>query len=134
MACSCVGTKILQKMWEGPCGEGIWPCLDPWDSVRLRTASTYWNVPGKYRPHDELFFFLTQKPVVASNEVLPNPYVSAETLKACALIGLHLVGAEGEEGSSGSRCPDLGDVWRHGCPMSPEWFSSCSTSVTSCGG
>ena len=22
-------------------------CLDPWDSVRLRTASTHWNVPKK---------------------------------------------------------------------------------------
>ena len=62
------------------------------------------------------------------------PYVSAETLKACALIGLHLLAAEGEEGSSGSQSPDLGDMWRHGCPVSPERFRSCSTSVASCGG
>ena len=39
--------------------------------------------------------------VVASNEVLPNLYVSAETLKAGALIGLHLLAAEYEMGSSG---------------------------------
>ena len=25
-------------------------------------------------------------------------------------------------------------MWRHGCPTSPEWFSSCSASDTSCGG
>ena len=51
MAYSCVGVKILQKkMWEGPYWEGVWPCLHPWDSVRLPTASTYWNVPGKYGP------------------------------------------------------------------------------------
>ena len=53
MACSCVCTKILQKMWEGPFWEGVWPCLDPLDSVRLRTASTYWNISGKYGPHNE---------------------------------------------------------------------------------
>ena len=36
---------------------------------------------------------------VASNEVSSNPFVSAETLKACALVGLHLL---------------------QGCPVSPE--------------
>ena len=34
-ACSDVGTKILQEMLEGTSWEGVWPCLDPWDSVRL---------------------------------------------------------------------------------------------------
>ena len=43
---------------SGPFWEGVWPCLGPWDSVRLRTASTHWNVPRKYGPHGELFFFL----------------------------------------------------------------------------
>ena len=46
---------------------------------------------------------------MASNDVSSNPFVSAETLKACALIGLHLVAAEGEAGSSGSPSPDSGD-------------------------
>ena len=40
-----------------------------------------------------------QEQVVASNELLPNPCVSAETLKACALIGLHLLAADNEIGS-----------------------------------
>ena len=35
--------------------------------------------------------FVKKELVVASNEVLPNPFVSAETLKACALICLHLL-------------------------------------------
>ena len=92
---------MFAKMWERPFGDGVWPYLDPWDSVCLRTASAHWNVPGKYGPRGELFFFLIQKePVVASNEVLPNPFVSAETLKVCAIIGLHLLAA-GEAGSSG---------------------------------
>ena len=100
-------------MWERQFWEGVWPYLDPWDSVRLRTASTHWNVPGKYGPHGELFFFLIKKEqVVASSEVLPNPCVSAETLKACALNGLHLLATEGEDGSSGRQSPDS-------CPESP---------------
>ena len=86
------------------------------------------------RMASSLFFLAQNEPVVASNEVVPNPYVSAGTLKACALIGLHLWASDYEVGSSGSHSPDLGDMWRHGCPVSPERFSSCSTSVTFCGG
>ena len=47
--------------------------------------------------------------------------VSAKTLKACALIGLHLLAAEGEGGSSGRQSPDLGDIWKYGCPKRPDW-------------
>ena len=71
--------------------------------------------------------------MAVSNEVPSNPFVSAETLKACALIGLHPLAAEGEAGSSGSQSPALGDMWRQGCPKSPEWISSCSASETSLG-
>ena len=46
---------------------------------------------------------MKKEQVVASNEVLPNPVVSAETLKACALIGLLLLAAEGGAESSGSQ-------------------------------
>ena len=58
--------------------------------------------------------------VVASDEVSSNPFVSAETQKACALIGLHLLAAEGEAGSSGSQSPIV----------SPEWSSSRSATET----
>ena len=99
MACSWVSSGILKKKWERPFSEGVWPYLDPWGSVRLRTASTHRNFPGKFGPHSELIFFLIKKEqVVASNELLPNPFVSAEMLKACALTGLHLLAAEGEDG------------------------------------
>ena len=88
--------------------------------MRLGTASTKWNVPGRCGPHGELFFFLIKKElVVASADVSSNPFLSAETLKACALTGLHLL-AEGDAGSSGSQSPDVGHVWRHGCPKSPD--------------
>ena len=91
------------------------------------------NVPGKYGQHGELCFLLTKKEqVMASIEVLPNPCVSVETLEACALIGLHLLAADCEMGSSGSQSPDLGDMWQYWCPKSRIWSSPCSASVT-CG-
>ena len=44
MACGGEGSGMVPKMWDTPLWEGVWPCLDPWDSVRLRTASTHRNV------------------------------------------------------------------------------------------
>ena len=82
--------------------EGVWPCLDPWDVVRLRTPSSYCTVPEKHGPHSELFIFLIKKEPVAHTKAVPfKSVVPAETLKACALICLHLLTAEGEAGSSG---------------------------------
>ena len=118
MACGTVGANILQKMWEGLHWEGVWPHPDPWDVVGLRTTSSVWNVPGKYGPHGELFFFLIKEPFALTQAVQFKPFVPAETLEACALIGLHLLAA-GEARSSGSQCLDFGDMWRYGCPEKP---------------
>ena len=49
--------QALQNLWRKPIWEGVWPHVDRWDSVRLRTVSMHRNVPGKYEPHGELFFF-----------------------------------------------------------------------------
>ena len=88
MAFSIVGAKILQKMWRGPYWEGVWLCLDPRGVVRLRTSTSYRNVPGKNGPHCELLFFLIRKEPVALTKAVPcKPFVSAETLNLCALIG-----------------------------------------------
>ena len=96
--------------------------------MRLRTASTCWNAPGKYGPHGELLSFLIKKGL--RTRCRPNPRVSAEKLEACALIGLHLLAAESEAGSTGGQSPDLGDMWRHGCLVSLEWISCCSARET----
>ena len=48
------GRWLPPEFVEKPIWEGVWPYLDPMDSVCLRTA-------GKYGPHGELFFFLIQK-------------------------------------------------------------------------
>ena len=121
--CGRVGSSdMVSKLWDKPLWEKVWSYLDPWDSVRLRTASTYWNDPGKYGPHVELFFlYIKKEQMVTSSEVLPNPYVSAETLRSCALIGLRLLTTDYEVESSGSQFPDLGNMWKYGCPKSSIW-------------
>ena len=125
MACGIVGANILQKTLEGPHWEGVWPCLDPWDGMRLRTSSSCWNVQGKHGPHSELFFFLIRKEPVALTKAVPfKPFVSADTLKVCALIGLHLLAAQKKGGSSGSQFPDLGQTRGDTVAQkSPDWDS-----------
>ena len=60
------------------------------------------EVPKKYGPHDELFFSM-----VLSELVEFGPCFSAETVQACALIGLYM-----------NSYPDLGDFLECGCPKS----------------
>ena len=48
-----VVSDLMLPMWKGV----LWPLLDAWDSARLCTTSTQENVPGRYRPNGELFFF-----------------------------------------------------------------------------
>ena len=64
MAVSAVGAKSLQKVWEGPCWEG----MDPKDVVGLRTTASIWNVPNKCGPYDELFFFFLKEPVAIKDK------------------------------------------------------------------
>ena len=73
------GVGFLERLWEKPIWEGVWPYLDPMDRVCLRTASMEWNAPGKYGPHGELFFFLIQKEpaTVPGNEAF-SPFFNAD--------------------------------------------------------
>ena len=88
--------KLLQALWKQGNGtrsggveseeEVLWPCLDAWDSLRLRTTSTQWNVPERYGPHGEFFFFLLKKePLVLSELVRFGPSVPIEKVKAMCL-------------------------------------------------
>ena len=125
MTCGREGPVVVPKMWDTPMWEGVWSYLDPWDSERLRTASTPWNVPGKYGPHDELFFFLlTKEAVVLSESIEFGPCISTKMEKACALIGLHMMAEEISLRSDSATSPDLGDMWRYGCPKGPVWSSN----------
>ena len=49
-AANVVGAKILQKMREALCWEGVWFLLDPSDFVGLRTTASVRSVPKKYGP------------------------------------------------------------------------------------
>ena len=86
-----VVSDLMLPLWE----EVLWPFLDAWDSVCLRTTSTQWNVPGRYGPHGELFFFLLKnEPMVLRELVRFGPSIPVEAMKACAFVGLHMM-AEG---------------------------------------
>ena len=81
--------------------------------------------PEEVRTARRAFFSFPSKgsPLLLQRQSSLSPFVSAETVKACALIGSHWVAAEGESGSCGSQSPDSGDMERHGCPKSPDWDS-----------
>ena len=88
MTCDRVVSGLILPLWE----EVFWLFLDALDSVRLRTASTQWNVPGRYGPCGELFFFLLkEEPMVLSELVRFGNSIPVEPVKACALIGLHMI-------------------------------------------
>ena len=92
----------------------------------LRTASMEWNVPGKYGPHREVFFFLIQKEpamVLVSENFSPffnadirTSFFYADVFKKCALIVLHLILRSEEETVMGVTSPGLRDEWKMGLP------------------
>ena len=108
---------FFRSVWEKPIWEGVWPTWIRLDSACLRTASVEWNVPGKCGPHGELFFFLIQQePAIAPNSETFSPCTnpdirtslfSADVLKKCALIALHVMAKEGRYGD-GFQVPELG--------------------------
>ena len=50
-----------------------------------------------------------------------GPCLSAETVKTCALIALHMMAEESALRSDRDSSPDLGDMWMYGCPRSLVW-------------
>ena len=86
-----VVSDLMLPLWE----EVLWPFLDAWDSVRLRTTSTQWNVPVRYGPYDKLFLFLLKKePMLLRELVRFGPSIPVEAVKACAMVGLHMMAEE----------------------------------------
>ena len=63
-------TRSLRQVLEGPCREGLWPFLDPWDVVEMRTTASIRNIPSKYGSHGALFLFLIKKEPTICGEVV----------------------------------------------------------------
>ena len=83
--------------------------------------------PGEMWVTLRAFSSSKKEPVALTKAVPSKPSVSSETLKACALIGVHLLAAGDGAGSSGCQSPDFRDMWRDGCPKSPDWDSDGET-------
>ena len=64
---------------------------------------------------------IEKEPFVLTKAVEFRPCVTAEALKACALIGLHMVAEEATSSSLNGFSPELGDTWRYGDPSNPLW-------------
>ena len=71
-----VVSGLILLLWE----EVLWPYLDAWNSVCLRTTSTQWNVPGRYGPYGELFFFLLKKEPMVLRELVRFGSRSSESM------------------------------------------------------
>ena len=65
--------RCCKRCGNGPIWEGVWPYLDPWDVVRLRTSSTLWN-----GPHGELFFLPQEGALCSYKEVKMSQLTPAE--------------------------------------------------------
>ena len=114
-------------MWEK-----VWPYADPWDSVRLRTASTHWNVPGKHGPYGELFFLLINKKLyVVSNEVLPVRLSLRKRSKRVRWLDCTCRRQTTKQEQVVVSLRTLETCENMGVQKSPIWSSPCSPSVTS---
>ena len=89
-------------------------------TVCLRTASM------KYGPHGKLFSFLIQKEPATMlgsetfsaffNADIRTSLFSADVLKNCALIAMHIIEEEREGREDGCHALDLGGEWKVGYP------------------
>ena len=98
-----MGRAVLKDVGRALLGRRL-AFPDPWDVCGFgstgRTASS--------------LFLIKKGPFALTKAVEFRFFVPAETLNACALIGLHLMAAQSRSVSSGSQSADLGDARRHG--------------------
>ena len=67
---------MVPELWGKPLWEKVWPFSARGTLCVCAQRPRIGTSQGSMGPHGELFFFLVKKePVVASNEVLPGPFV-----------------------------------------------------------
>ena len=70
-----VGAGFVQSLWEKPIWEGVWPYLDPMDSVPYAQR----HGVECARKVGELFFFLIQKdPAMVPGSETFSPFLNAD--------------------------------------------------------
>ena len=57
--------------------------------------------------------------MVLSELIEFGPSILAETVKACALIGLHVMAEENAFRLDKDSSPHLEEMWKFGCPTNP---------------
>ena len=70
VVCNLQCLPAVLQVATGHGWEGMWPFLDLWDVGEMRTTGSSWNIPSKYGPHGELFFFLLEKEPMFYGEVV----------------------------------------------------------------
>ena len=111
--------RFCERCGKGPVGKAsglTWTHGMFWVCAQHPASGTHWGSTG--RVATSFSSSSRRSPSSLQRQWCLSPSFPAETLKACALIGLHLMAAEGASGSSGSQLPDLGTAWRDGCPRS----------------
>ena len=113
--CSSMPVAERAQVWCQRCGSNQCGKVFGLISI-LGTVCVYAQHPhiGMSRPHGELFFsFLKKEPRVFSEPVRFGHSISAEKVKSCALIGLHMVAKENswrsDSGSSVSSSSSSGN-------------------------
>ena len=94
------------------------------------------NVRNLMQTYRFRFNFRFVTVIILSKMVLPDgqifsPFInadirtllfSADVLRKCALLAMHLIAEEGRD-ADGSHAPGLGDEWKKGCSKSQMWES-----------
>ena len=89
------------------------------DVVKLRTVTRCWNAGSIYWPHGETFMDCVRRVGGLHDDARGSPYQ-----------GTWAVSGDTDDDNSVScerLSPDLGDVWKKGCP--PEWESDSDVSI-----
>ena len=92
-------------------------CVFLWVTAVGRCLALFGSVGQRAFAHGRALRLLSEERTDGLSELVEVwSCISAETVKACALIGLHMMAEEMTLRSDSDFSPDLGDMWKYGCP------------------
>ena len=120
------GVGSFQSLWERPIWEGVWPNLDPMDSVCFaHSVHGMECVREVWAAWRALFLPDSGGARVAAGLVrlsVPSSMLTSAP-PSFLLALLFVLRIIAEEGRDGEEFQGLGDEWKMGCPKSPVWES-----------